>query len=515
MRTLVSDLGGTRRADVATLREGAANLQGFFTLSYNGDETGPIAHDASGQEVEDALNALESIGAGGVGVQRTSGGLQEDFAWEIAFNDFEHLRGDLDSIVVEDVASFYGNGARIVVCADESDDADCLIVLASRRGNEMRGTFTLSLLGHETSPIEFNAADTTVKRRLEELPNVGTVNVVREQTSPEKTYRWTVTFLSNPGAFPAGTGNVAQLESSAAELTTTNGVSGLTEEVDGGPLDLTTTIDGSASLSGTFMLGYDPSDACGDQNLCTYVYTSPLRVDATALEVKSALEEIATVGTVDVSRSLNSNGNGYTWGVTFAACGDHVLENGSVDAVCNRGPLNLLNVDFGGLTGTGTMSTGRVLAGRGSSSDADYGSYAFTDHDSTSPPYVYDIVGLDTGVNYFVRISSHSRCDDTCRRGATEDLGCCGYSYTQVSEPTFVAPLDQSPGRMVAPTLVSSSADTQGFSADITIAWEHPTVTGNSDITGYELWMDTWTGGNWRRVFDGRDKPYTMLATVS
>ena len=59
--------------------------------------------------------------------------------------------------------------------------------------------------GHETEPIEYNAADSTVKRRLEELPNVGTVTVNRVQTSPEKTYRWTVTFDSNPGLFPAGT----------------------------------------------------------------------------------------------------------------------------------------------------------------------------------------------------------------------------------------------------------------------------------------------------------------------
>eukprot|EP00940_MAST-03C_sp_MAST-3C-sp2_P000562 g562.t1 len=317
IQTLVASLGGTRRADVTTVREGVASLQGVFTLSFNGDETIPLLHDATAFDVESALNDLESIGPSGVQVSRTALGAAGDYAWTVAFNDEEHLRGDLESIVVEDASSLYGNGARVIVCADNVVDADCPVSLVTQRGNEMRGTFTLSMLGHETAPIEYNAADSTVKRRLEELPNIGTVNVVREQTSPEKTYRWTVTFTSNPGAFPAGSGNMAQLRSNPDDLTTTNGLAGLGDDADLlGTLNVVTTEDGSDPIRGTFMLGYDPSDSCRDQSICDYVYTSPLRVDATSLEVKSALQELSTIGTVDVSRSLNTNGNGYTWGVT-------------------------------------------------------------------------------------------------------------------------------------------------------------------------------------------------------
>ena len=105
---------------------------------------------------------------------------------------------------IEDSSSLYGNGARVVICADNDQSTDCSDV-SSVTGNEIRGTFTLTMRGHETEPIEYNAADSTVKRRLEELPNVGTVTVNRVQTSPEKTYRWTVTFDSSPGLFPAGT----------------------------------------------------------------------------------------------------------------------------------------------------------------------------------------------------------------------------------------------------------------------------------------------------------------------
>ena len=204
MQTHVSSLGGTRNALVSTSRPGQANVQGYFVLSFNGDETSPIAADATDAQLENALNALDSIGTAGVRVQKTDGSNGQS-AWYVTFSaDQDHLRGDQDTIVVEDSSSLYGNGARVVICADNDQSTDCSDV-SSVTGNEIRGTFTLTMRGHETEPIEYNAADSTVKRRLEELPNVGTVTVNRVQTSPEKTYRWTVTFDSNPGLFPAGT----------------------------------------------------------------------------------------------------------------------------------------------------------------------------------------------------------------------------------------------------------------------------------------------------------------------
>ena len=45
--------------------------------------------------------------------------------------------------------------------------------------DNIRGTFTLSMLGHTTDPIPYNAEDTVVKSRLEALINIGTVDVVR------------------------------------------------------------------------------------------------------------------------------------------------------------------------------------------------------------------------------------------------------------------------------------------------------------------------------------------------
>ena len=70
----------------------------------------------------------------------------------------------------------------------------------------------------------------------------------------------------------------------------------------------------------------------------------------------------------------------------------------------------------------------------GSEQENGYGSYVFTDQDSNDSPYSYTITGLDTNKNYFVRVSAHTSCDDTCRKGSSDQLGCYGFSYSHASE---------------------------------------------------------------------------------
>ena len=283
--------------------------------------------------------------------------------------------------------------------------------------------------------------------------------------------------------------------------------------MDSDGITVATFQEGSEPIEGTFTLGFDNSESCRtQQSLCSYTYTAPIRNDASASEVKYALQELEEIGTVDVTRVTNTDG--HTWIVTFSGCADHII-NDVVTSVCNRGPQSLLHVNDAGLNTDSQVSSQVVVVGQGSEQESGYGSYVYTDQDSNNSPYSYTITGLDTNENYFVRVSSHTSCDDTCRKGSSDQLGCCGFSYSQVSEPTFAAPSDQRPGQSEAPILVSSNSDSNGFTADITLSWNHPTVTGNSDITGYELWMDTWNGGNWRRVHDGRDKPDVRIATVS
>jgi len=64
--------------------------EGFFRLAFRGQETGPIAFDATTQEVCDELNALSTVGAGNTMPEPPTAGrsLSEDGAhWIIFIND--------------------------------------------------------------------------------------------------------------------------------------------------------------------------------------------------------------------------------------------------------------------------------------------------------------------------------------------------------------------------------------------------------------------------------------------
>lgn len=62
-----------------------------------------------------------------------------------------------------------------------------------------------------TQDIDFNAADTEVAAALEALPNIGSVDVTRKGPDGQLGYSWSITFVDNPGYFPAGSGDVSLL----------------------------------------------------------------------------------------------------------------------------------------------------------------------------------------------------------------------------------------------------------------------------------------------------------------
>ena len=77
------------------------------------------------------------------------------------------------------------------VCADGSATqvTDCTVLgtpYSPVAGNQLSGTFTVTLRRHTTIPITFDAADTEVKTALEALPNIGTVIVNRTGPSPQR-----------------------------------------------------------------------------------------------------------------------------------------------------------------------------------------------------------------------------------------------------------------------------------------------------------------------------------------
>ena len=100
---------------------------------------------------------------------------------------------------------------------------------------------------------------------------------------------------------------------------------------------------------------------------------------------------------------------------------------------------------------------------------------------------------MDFGVAYYVRAYAHN----------SE-----GYGQRILSTPRFEIPAHSNPGVPVEPVLVASTE------SSITIAWEHPTMTGGALISGYELWMDSWAEGEPKLVYDGTDNPDNLQFTV-
>lgn len=83
---------------------------------------------------------------------------------------------------------------------------------------------------------------------LEALPNVGTVSVSRTGPDGQLGYSWKITFLDNPGSFPPGSGNVADLTADIESLGGVEADCTVAEESAGSP-----------ELSGTFVLKFTSS----------------------------------------------------------------------------------------------------------------------------------------------------------------------------------------------------------------------------------------------------------------
>jgi len=474
----INGLNGNRRITVKEVIKGQAGLSGSFKLSFRGYTTVDISYNASSTEVYNALRQLDPIPyTNGVEVSRVPLANHENM-WRITFIANE-VGGNVESMQCYDHdMRLYGNGASLEIYSDASETSyERRGSDASMMGNELGGSFTLSMLGHTTEQIDFNAADTQMKARLEALPNIGVVDVTRGSPTPEKGYAWTVTYVSNPGAFPVSSSNMELLTYDVSSLSGANQTANITERRQG-----------YNPLGGTFQLRYT--------NGSKYRTTSELAHNSDASEIKSALESLDDmVGRVSVEKMINVDG--YTWYVTFGPCQiDPVTGND----VCNDGDLYLLElVSNSTLEGCSNVSLGvsEIVQGSGPDlcplRDSGYCVDDITDL-SNGAPFAYEISMLDVGTPYYVRVSAHT----------DESFGTYAVSY-----PEFAVPSHLQPGAPPRVRLVRSEETT------ITVEWDHPIENGGSPVVGYELWMDDWEGGNLFKVYDGTSDAKTTMFTVA
>lgn len=459
-----NDLESVRRIDVTQSVQGQSPVSGTFRLTYlrgRDADTVPLQYNAPAATVEAALAALDASVTVSVSDGTSSLPAAEQTAgarlWRVTFVNSGRIP---DMLVRPTNNLLVGNGAGIQIFTKGATYGG---IPASVAGNSVTGTFRLRLGGHVTDPIDFDASDTTVKARLEALPNIGTVAVTRTGPSLKSEYSWSVTFTSNPESFPIGSGNLDALTADSTSLLGS-----------GSTVTISTLQQGSLPVDGSFQLGFTSG---------TTLYTANLSPYASSDEVKSALEQLASIGRVQVSRTTNPDG--YSWFVTFSGC------RSNSPAICNFGDVNPLLTVATGLTGGQGASVPTVVATEVVKGVPPLQSTLVMDL-SGGDPFELTISSLSYGTKYYTRAYFHNAVS---------------FGTRALSMPQFVVTKNLPPGAPVRVQLVSSSA------TSITLAWSAPTINGGATVSGYELWISEW-GSVYRKVYNRPNDAATPTTTL-
>lgn len=162
--------------------------------------------------------------------------------------------------------------------------------------------------------------------------------------------------------------------------------------------------------------------------------TADLAYNATAEDVKAAIESLGGACTVDVSRSVR--GNGYEWLITFSdsSSNDRILRPMRPNAVLLDNIMDYIDTEA-----------------------------------IVVPILRVDLTALKSGVPYYVRAA------------AINDVGVGGF---RVSSPTSLQPSPQTPG---SPRRITATALSD---AEILVQWEAPLFDGGEQISEYALEWD-------------------------
>ncbi|GMI21833.1 hypothetical protein TeGR_g8996, partial [Tetraparma gracilis] len=385
-----NNLEGQRIVLVAHTTPGDAEIAGSFVLSFRGAQTsaitlsGTAATDATA--IQTALRNLDTLSSTAVAVADATPAGYVGLVFSATFGGGSAGVGGNVEAITSPSTSFTGNGAAVSIISDGAASTISGTPFTSVQGSHVTGSFQLTLRGHTTEPIDASASETEMTERLQSLDNVGTVNVVRTAADEQGGYTWSITFLTNPGYFPAHARNVEQMTTTSA-LTSTAAATTASVSVCGSGCS-----DGDAPLGGTFKLSFNDG--------ATTKQTGDIDYFASEETVKAALEGLDNVGRVEVNKEINSDN--YVWRVTFSGC-----EYTNSADVCNTGDLATLIVDDSLLTGCDSISLLPSETVPGTVQSAIVGTDTITDL-SSGYPYVHQMTSLSVGTDYYVRVSARN-----------------------------------------------------------------------------------------------------------
>jgi hypothetical protein len=238
---------------------------------------------------------------------------------------------------------------------------NAVVVATVREGNQVDGTFTLSLGGATTGPMSFDIDPDLLGEKLAALPTVGAVAVTRdypagsgvtsEANNAQRVYAWHVTFLSNAFAgdadadWPSGFSQAWGVNVGAANPQLVCNAGALVDSAPGlTTVTCATAVEraGTDPVNGFFRLCLDTTAGGGGRAnggssyVAAAACTANLRHDAAAMRadhaaapnatVQAALEALPNVGSVAVARARTTAApnfaGDYTWTITFLTDGD-------------------------------------------------------------------------------------------------------------------------------------------------------------------------------------------------
>lgn len=267
-------LGGvfTIELDTSQTTSGGGSRQLSGVIGFNALASG----DRSG--VREILRAMSNVGPAGVtSVTRTGPDAQGGFTWLVTF---AAAMGDVPALTLK--SSFLtGAGATVLLATPVNGN-----VIAPG------GSFSLGFLGATTADIPCDASEAAMQMALEALATIESVRVARIGPDFQRGYKWLVTFTSKSAL---NTGDVPMLTvGSNVKLLGTGAAVAVTQLAAGN------------QLGGVFQLAYDN------------VATGDLAWNCDAATMKTALEKLNNVGSLDVSRTSAADPQGgFTWTISF------------------------------------------------------------------------------------------------------------------------------------------------------------------------------------------------------
>ena len=299
---------------VTTFADINEQLGGSFTLAFDTTAMGggyyvsaqiPAAAAAQAgspptrESMQEILEAMPNIF--NVSVSRAGPDEQGGYTWSITFYG---PPGNLPQLQLASM-SLTGNGAGVLIDTPVP-------------GNQISGFFRIGFGYEVTAPLAYDATPGDVQAAMEQLVEVGVVEVTRSGPDVQRGYGWTVTFVDNMNS-----GRVAPITIDASALTTLEGSPNVTlcvggVLVPGSPCALPGSSVPGNQFTGTFNVTFTaPVDGMGGGGGSATVYGIPVNASASLFE--TMVEAIAgnVTGNISVTRTGPDLQQGYSWTVTF------------------------------------------------------------------------------------------------------------------------------------------------------------------------------------------------------